>query len=77
MTCKECKATGEKSTVIDAGTETTCAGWFPYFDEQGRRHSHDPNRHSTRYNCSQGHWWDVTTYARCKAKGCDYGGDSK
>jgi hypothetical protein len=55
MICPVCKESGLKSTVWDSGTSSTLLGWMPYFDEEGKKHSHDPNRCSTVYTCSQGH----------------------
>ena len=34
-----------------------------YFDEDGRKHDHDPNSCTTDFTCSQGHRWQETVSA--------------
>jgi len=38
----------------------------PYY-ENGVYHNHDPNRHSTSYECSNGHWVGISSYVSCPA----------
>ncbi len=70
--CHECQAAGEKSTVRDLGGSVTCLGWSAHYDEEGVRHSHDPNRHTSGYECSRGHRWERRWYPRCHC-GFSYG----
>lgn len=63
--CPVCAAANQRSTVWSGGTGTTCAGFTPYWDDQGVYHSHDTNRHRTRYNCSNGHVWTREWYRKC------------
>jgi hypothetical protein len=53
--CEECQKEGLKSTVVSLGTFSTCMGWNPFYDEEGRYHAHDPNYRNERLNCSNGH----------------------
>jgi hypothetical protein len=69
MICPVCKEQGLTSTLIDHGTEVTCLGYFPYHDEAGVRHSHNPNRHSTTYTCSRGHRCTRYFHQACPACG--------
>lgn len=50
---------------MDEGTETTCIGFGPFYDQQGRAHSHDPNNHRAYYSCSRGHRWQHNWKAEC------------
>lgn len=61
MICPTCKEFGEKSTVTDGGTFTTCMGFSPgYFDETGQWvKNRDPNWRTTQYHCSRGHSFQV------------------
>ena len=55
MTCPTCTAEGKTSTVTEVGIEETTMGWFPFRDEAGRRHSHNPNRRTAHLVCANGH----------------------
>ena len=57
--CQICAAKGIASTVTEAGIEETCMGWFPFRDEAGRLHSHNPNSRAMHYACSNGHHFAV------------------
>jgi hypothetical protein len=69
MVCKQCAQENESSCVIIEGTESTCAGFFPFYDEHGAYHSHDPNRHTTTYRCTRGHRWQERQRVKCPACG--------
>ncbi len=70
MKCPECVKQGLTSRVyIESGT-TTCLGWSPYYDENGRYHSHDPNMTTTGYRCSNGHVFSQRAGSRCS--NCDW-----
>lgn len=38
-----------------------CMGWWPFTDENGVEHSHDPNRRTPYYRCANGHHWGDET----------------
>jgi hypothetical protein len=58
MICEQCKAEGKKSKVYVGSTASTCmGGGGAYYDEDGQYHYYDPNYHTTRYSCSNGHAW--------------------
>lgn len=63
--CAECKNSGQRSRVNDYGTIGTLLAYHAYYDEDGRYHSHNPNRLTKSYRCSKGHTWKVSTYNTC------------
>lgn len=65
MICPACKSEGRTSKVYPGLTETTCLGYTPFYDEEGRFHDHDPNRRRSRMRCSNGHSWPETYRAKC------------
>jgi hypothetical protein len=67
--CPVCKEQGSTSTVRGCGTEVTCLGYFPYHDEAGVYHSHNPNRHTTMHRCSLGHLFEIYFYLPCPSCG--------
>lgn len=66
MICPQCKAEGKTSTV-NGGDHCcrTAMGYQSYFDEQGKRHTHDPNTSTYSYVCSNGHEWTEKHYGKC------------
>lgn len=75
MICKKCKKEGFTSKVFPELMEETCLGWFPYYDEEGNYHSHNPNQRMRRHKCSNGHSWTIFSLELCPAEQCNYGGD--
>lgn len=73
MICETCKGEGEKSSVTCHGAVTTCMGYYPYWDEDGVYHNHDPNSTRSIYKCSRGHEFSKTQLNRCPAKRCGWG----
>ena len=75
MICTECHENGIRSTVRSAGGGwvTLMGGGEPWWDEDGVRHKHDPNRATTPFACSNGHQWGESSLTPCPAPGCDYG----
>lgn len=71
MKCPECETSGLRSRVTIHGGSSTCIGWSPFCDEDGVFHSHDPNTHTSGFSCSNGHYWSVSSKAKCP--NCDYG----
>ncbi len=65
MKCPECVALGQRSTVQDHGGSVTCMGFSSYYDEDGKRHSHDPNTRTMGYSCSNGHRWTERSSGSC------------
>ncbi len=72
MKCPECVAEGERSKVYPHESHRTLLAVQRYFDEDGTYHSHDPNKTTTKYECSRGHKWseaevrETTMYHCCK-----------
>jgi hypothetical protein len=65
MKCPVCAKKGLKSRVYPRGSESTCMGYFPYYDEEGVHHCHDGNSVTSYYSCSEGHEWRETSYHSC------------
>lgn len=63
--CPQCKKLKQKSKVYLIGSTKTLLGWSPYWDEEGRYHSHDPNKVRTGYNCNRGHTWEIEELEPC------------
>lgn len=63
--CRECRDSGRKSRVNVCGGSSTSMGYRPYHDEDGRLHLHNPNVHSTGYECINGHHWVEKRYSAC------------
>lgn len=76
LKCHECVESGQKSEVYPGSGSVTCLGWQPYYDKDGVYHSHDPNWHSIRYTCSQGHSWGESRRNPCPSEDCDWGKDN-
>ncbi len=67
--CSICADRGDKSILREYGCAVTDMGWYPYYDENGMRHSHNPNGVGYYLECSNGHeWWPNNT-----CPNCDYG----
>lgn len=75
MKCPVCIEKGLKSNVYPGVSMSTLMYCAPYYDENGKYHSHDMNRHTTNYNCSHGHTWSESSTGICPS--CDFGKDSK
>jgi hypothetical protein len=73
MKCLTCVSSGQRSTIRCLGSTTTLLGYWPYYDEDGLYHNHDPNHYTTHYRCDNGHAWSENKLKECGAKGCDYG----
>ena len=73
MKCPECVQEGRKSKVYPGVTSVTAMSWGRYYDENGLLHSHDPNRHSVNYSCSNGHKWGESKLVKCPS--CTYGSE--
>ena len=71
MKCPECVEQGLKSKVFGGTGYVTCLAYKPYYDEDGVFHSHDPNQHTQRMSCSNGHGWTETSQMSCP--NCDWG----
>ncbi len=70
--CPVCEEEGAESQVFPLGHSSTLLGFYPSFDKDGVRHSHDPNATTASYRCSNGHIWNVKTYNSCP--NCDWTG---
>ena len=72
MKCPECEQVSLQSKVYVRNGAVTCLGWQPFYDENGTYHSHNPNRHTVSYQCSEGHNWAESHLSRCPAPDCDW-----
>lgn len=73
--CPTCKKKGAQHTIqqLPDGPRTLIA-WEPHQDKDGKTHHHDPNTHTSRYKCSNGHEWSVASSRSCW---CGWGKPSK
>lgn len=71
MICPECLKEGKKSRVFDKGASRTLMGSYPYCDEEGVYHDHDPNTYTYSYQCSLGHHFYESKKSQCPS--CDFG----
>lgn len=66
MKCPRCEKEGLKSYYyLSSGGGSTCAGWIPFFDEDGKYHSHDPNTTQSESHCSNGHKFIHKYMSKC------------
>ncbi len=75
MKCPVCIEKDLKSRVSIGMSLSTLMYCAPYYDEDGKYHSHDSNTHTTNYSCSHGHTWSESSTGTCPS--CDFGKDSK
>lgn len=76
MKCPFCQEEGKKSIVTPHGGTSTLLGFSTYYDEDGNYHSHDPNKLTKDYSCSNGHKWFETFKPECPNPACTYGSDT-
>jgi RNA polymerase subunit RPABC4/transcription elongation factor Spt4 len=74
MKCPVCVEKNLKSNVYVGMSTSTAMYCAPYYDEDGKYHSHDGNTHTTSYSCSNGHTWAESNTGTCPS--CDFGKDS-
>ncbi len=66
MKCPECVTQDLRSTVTSGGGTTTLAYSPPFWDEDGRYHSHDSNTSTYFYSCPNAHEWsEQSTPPQC------------
>lgn len=66
MKCPECVKEGKTSIVLDPGYGVTTAMCVhAYWDEDGKRHVHNPNTRTVHYSCSNGHDWVDSRRGSC------------
>ncbi len=75
MICPKCKDNGQKSRISGGSGSSTLMYCPPYYDEEGKYHSHDMNRHSRGYSCSNGH--NILVISGNKCPSCDFGGEDE
>jgi len=75
MICPRCKELRLKSKVYDHGGRKTLMSHSPYYDEEGKYHSHDPNTVTYDYACSKGHRFTHSYRGDCPQG--DYGTETK
>jgi len=66
MKCPECVKAGQKSKVYTGYGTTTTMFCPSFYDEEGKFHSHDTNRRSMTYACSNGHSWVAEEANTCQ-----------
>lgn len=74
MKCTQCEKEDKKSRVYQHGGSSTLMGYQNYYDEQGKLHSHNPNKYKYFYNCSEGHSFSIEYLSACS--NCKYGESS-
>lgn len=58
--------------AICLGTSATLMLWYPYRDNEGKFHSHNPNTHKTCFKCTEcGTSYTEEWLESCTS--CDYG----
>lgn len=65
MKCPECVKNNQKSIMSVGTSMTTLMYSAPFYDEEGRYHSHNPNTTTTEYSCSNGHRWRESVKPKC------------
>ena len=71
--CQECVDSGQRSKVYGGDIcSRTLMGYHSYYDEDGARHSHDPNISSYFFRCSNGHTWQKKVTTPCPAPDCEW-----
>ncbi len=74
MRCPTCVEQDLKSKVYSEGaTKTLLGGGGTFWDENGAKHHHDPNRVTSYYRCSNNHRWSSCAHEMCLNGYCDYG----
>jgi len=66
--CPICEDRGG-AKVYPLGCSATLIGYYPYHDEEGVYHDHNPNATTSLFCCDKGHSWQVKTYATCPGCG--------
>ena len=64
MKCKECVAAGKKSRLYVGESYTNLVYVKPFYDEDGKYHSHGGNTSTINYSCSNGHKYQEQTKKR-------------
>ena len=57
MKCPECVEEGKGSIVIMGLQTKTLMHFAPFYDKEGRCHTHDRNTTTQSFSCSNGHTW--------------------
>lgn len=65
MICEKCKEQGLKSRVYTGCGMTTLMYCPPFYDEEGKHHTHDSNTTTIQYECSNGHKWSDKKSGSC------------
>jgi hypothetical protein len=74
MKCPRCEKDGKRSTIGGIRfLPVTDMSTHVHYDEDGRRHWHDPNRHGFLAVCSRGHRLHVIKGNKCQIEGCAFG----
>lgn len=72
--CPKCGA--PVVTRSDVGRKTLMSVQRGY-DDDGNKHTHDPNWTTTTMECENGHTIERSTRRSCPVRTCDFGGESE
>ena len=65
MKCPECEKQDLKSRVYPGMGSSTLMYCQPFYDEEGKYHTHDSNTTTWQYSCSEGHEWRGSSSGSC------------
>lgn len=63
--CPVCVENGQRSCVYPGVGMVTDMYCPPYYDEDGKSHTHDRNINTVEYSCSNGHRWQLNSSGSC------------
>lgn len=71
--CPKCLFLGLSSQVASGWCSETAMGFYPYYDEAGNYHSHDPNHVSCSGTCDRCHNFAYRPHPKtCPTHGCSW-----
>lgn len=59
MKCPKCESENQVSKLYPQGSYETLAGTHSYYDEEGKYHSHNSNKTTSIYVCSNRHQFRI------------------
>ena len=75
--CPDCEKEGKKSRLYVTQGNREIGQPEIYFDEDERKHVHDPTVNYTVYTCSYGHVNTRKSVGKCTVDGCSWEGGKK
>lgn len=70
LLCQECADSDQRSRVDLVSTVVTEWPVAIFWDEDGKKHGHNPNLLTETFRCSNGHEWQSVGFGRCA--NCDW-----